>query len=351
MLPWYRANHRALPWRATKDPYAVWLSEVVLQQTRVDQGLGYYQRFLQRWPTVQDLAKASEEQVLKQWQGLGYYSRARNLLAAAKQVVHQHDGKFPDTHKGLLELKGVGDYTASAVASICFNRAEAVVDGNVFRVLARLFANPTPIDSSEGRKEFKALAQRLLHPDAPGEHNQAMMELGALICTPRAPQCAACPLQQRCQARLQGTPLQYPVKAGKQRSRDRFFNYMHIPAGTGLYLQQRTAKDIWLGLYEPPLIESLRPLSHKGMATEVEKLFGPGWAVKKAHTAPPHLLSHQVVHAVFWSARPPSGFVSPAHWLPAAREEQDRLPVPRLIEVWMKALQQQKASTAAVGHS
>lgn len=336
LLPWYRAHRRPLPWRATRDPYRVWLSEVILQQTRVDQGLGYYLRFTQRWPTVADLARAQEQEVLKEWQGLGYYSRARNLLTAARQVKDEHGGKFPDDHAGLLGLKGVGDYTASAIASICFQRPEAVVDGNVYRVLARVFGIDTPIDSTAGRKCFKALATELLDPASPGDHNQAVMELGAMACTPRNPDCPRCPLRAECVALATGNVQALPVKQGRTRTRDRFFNYLHIPVDGGLYMQQRMAGDIWQGLFELPLVESERTLGRRGFARKLEELLGKGWTVAEAALQAPHVLSHQVIHAVFWTVQPPLGFIPPPTWVRTPLGQLGELPVPRLVQRWME---------------
>lgn len=335
LVPWYRAGHRPLPWRETKDPYRIWLSEVILQQTRVDQGLAYYQRFLQRWPSVVDLAGASEEQVLKQWQGLGYYSRARNLLAAARQVVHGHGGRFPTTHAELVELKGVGDYTASAIASICFGKPDAVVDGNVYRVLARFAGIGTPIDSTEGRRQFKALATELLDPAHPGDHNQAVMELGATVCVPRNPLCDRCPLQSKCVAFSTGTTSELPVKAGRTKTRNRYFNYLHISTPNGLYMQQRGPGDIWQGLFELPLIESERPLKRHAMLTTLNKTFGPGWKIIAGSERPAHVLSHQVIHATFWRAIPSKTFTIPAPWRLLPLESVRDLALPKLMEKWM----------------
>lgn len=335
LVPWYRAGHRPLPWRETKDPYRIWLSEVILQQTRVDQGLAYYQRFLQRWPSVVDLAGASEEQVLKQWQGLGYYSRARNLLAAARQVVHGHGGRFPTTHAELVELKGVGDYTASAIASICFGKPDAVVDGNVYRVLARFAGIGTPIDSTEGRRQFKALATELLDPAHPGDHNQAVMELGATVCVPRNPLCDRCPLQSKCVAFSTGTTSELPVKAGRTKTRNRYFNYLHISTPNGLYMQQRGPGDIWQGLFELPLIESERPLKRQAILTTLNKTFGPGWKIIAGSERPAHVLSHQVIHATFWRAIPSKTFTIPAPWRLLPLESVRDLALPKLMEKWM----------------
>lgn len=335
LLPWYRAQHRPLPWRETRDPYRIWLSEVILQQTRVEQGLGYYLRFTERWPTVAELASADENEVLKGWQGLGYYSRARNLLAAARQVMEEHGGRFPDSHAGLLGLKGVGDYTASAIASISFHRPDAVVDGNVYRVLARVFGIDTPIDSTAGRNQFKALAMELLDPAHPGDHNQAVMELGATVCTPQSPDCPHCPLHEKCTALATGKITNLPVKQGRAKTRDRFFNYLCIRTPDGLYMRQRGAGDIWQGLYELPLVESGKPLAARGMALALGKALGAGWTVGKGDARPPHVLSHQVIHAAFWKVLPPRKFIPPENWCAVPADKLAELAVPRLIERWM----------------
>lgn len=334
-MPWYRENQRPLPWRETKDPYRIWLSEVMLQQTRVDQGLGYYLRFTDRWPGVAALAAARENEVLKEWQGLGYYSRARNLLEAARQVMEEYGGKFPDTHVELLKLKGVGDYTAAAIASICFHRPDAVVDGNVYRVLSRVFGIDTPIDSTAGRKQFKELAMDLLEPKHPGDHNQAVMELGATVCTPKSPDCMHCPLQAKCVAFATGTIASLPVKQGKTKTRDRFFNYLHIAAGNGIYMRQRTGKDIWTGLYELPLLESEKPLTKRAFKKELAEAFGPGWMIKAKGEAARHVLSHQVIRAVFWSVTLPKKFTPPEEWELVPLKMLKALAVPRLTERWM----------------
>ena len=336
LLPWYRENHRPLPWRETKDPYRIWLSEVMLQQTRVDQGLGYYRRFIERWPTVAELAAAQESEVLKEWQGLGYYSRARNLLKAARQVQAEHGGEFPGTYGELLKLTGVGDYTAAAIASICFHRPDAVVDGNVYRVLARAFGINSPIDCTAGRKQFKALAMELLDPKDPGDHNQAVMELGAKVCTPQRPDCAHCPLHAKCVAFATSTISSLPVKQDKTKTRDRFFNYLQIPGANGLYVRQRNDKDIWQGLYELPLLESGRPLIKRTLGSSLDKAFGKGWLVEGEVGKARHVLSHQIIHAIFWSTVPPEKFTPPADWELVSVKNLDTLAVPRLIERWMK---------------
>ncbi|MDO4757900.1 MAG: A/G-specific adenine glycosylase, partial [Rikenellaceae bacterium] len=256
LIAWYEAHGRTLPWRTTREAYCIWLSEVILQQTRVEQGMAYYLRFTERFPTVYDLAAASEDEVLKLWQGLGYYSRARNLHAAAKQVVEEFGGSFPDTVEALRTLRGVGDYTAAAIASIAFDRPAAVVDGNVYRVLARLFDLETAIDTTEGKRTFAALAEELLERQRPATYNQAIMDFGALVCTPQSPSCTDCPLRDLCQALAAKSVASRPVKQGRTKIRDRYFSYLHLTDGSHTLLHRRTAGDIWQGLYEFPLIET-----------------------------------------------------------------------------------------------
>ncbi len=339
LLPWYREHQRPLPWRRSApsaagpaDPYRIWLSEVILQQTRVDQGTAYWHRFVERYPTVHDLAKAPEDEVLRLWQGLGYYSRARNLRTAARQVVEIHGGQFPQDHEQLKGLKGVGEYTAAAIGSIAFGLPEAVVDGNVYRVLARVFGIDTPIDSTEGRKQFLTLAAGLLDPLHPGDHNQAVMELGAMVCTPRKPRCADCPLSSKCIALRTDRIATLPVKAGRTTIRTRHFNYLHIQRGTGLFLRKRTAKDIWQGLYELPLLETEKPLTPRTFMTALTQEFGEGWTLQAMTGPVKHVLSHQYILALFWQVLPPKGFRTPKEWRSVDREALDRHALPRLLE-------------------
>lgn len=245
---WYEHHGRDLPWRETRNAYYVWLSEIILQQTTVLQGTDYYLRFIHRFPTIEDLAHASEDEVLRLWQGLGYYTRARNLYAAAQKAVAA--GKFPDTYAGLLELPGVGRYTAAAVASIAYGLPHAVVDGNVYRILARYFCIDTPIDTTQGQKEFAALAQELLDTRAPGRHNQAMMDFGATQCTPHTPHCDTCPLAASCLAHARGLTSSLPAKARQMQVKEVQMNYVLVHTQEGLYLRQRPKKGIWGGLWE-----------------------------------------------------------------------------------------------------
>lgn len=254
---WYLKNKRDLPWRHTTDPYKIWLSEVILQQTRVVQGTAYYLKFIEAFPTISHLAKAKEQRVLSLWQGLGYYSRARNLHATAKLIVEDYKGVFPDNYKDLLSLKGVGPYTAAAIASFSFNEVRAVLDGNVFRVLGRIYDIPTAINSSKGTKEYGEISQNLISVSDPATYNQAIMELGALVCSPKSPKCYKCPFNIECSAFKNGTVKERPVKKGKTKVRKRFFIYTAYfnPAKGTVYLKKRTEKDIWQNLYDFQLQE------------------------------------------------------------------------------------------------
>jgi len=304
ILEWYELNKRLLPWRSTKVPYLIWLSEIMLQQTRVAQGIPYYMKFVEAFPQVQDLAAASEEQVLKLWQGLGYYSRARNLHATAKIISEKYNGKFPNTHKELMQLKGIGDYTASAIASICFDRPEAVVDGNVYRVLARYYGIDLPINSSEGIAHFKELAKKVMDIKNIRDYNQGIMEFGALQCTPKNPDCNACPLQRGCVAFTTNKINALPVKIKKNRVHNRYFNYLVLlDENKKTLLQQRKGKGIWQNLYEFPLLETENYID-QGEVTErlqeLVKLEEPSEIYLYNENKIVHKLSHQHLHTRFW---------------------------------------------------
>lgn len=301
LINWYHNNKRDLPWRHTNDPYCIWLSEIILQQTRVEQGLSYYCRFVDRYPTVYDLANAPVDDILLLWQGLGYYSRARNLHTAAKYVVNDLKGVFPKDYKGLLMLKGVGDYTASAIASIAYNLPEAVVDGNVYRVLARYFADNTPIDTTEGKKRFKILAEQILDTTNAGVHNQALMELGACVCKPVAPECNNCPLVIKCEAFKQAKIIGYPVKLTKVKQRKRYLYYIIVCSNDDVYIERREGKDIWEGLYQFLPIESEHVLSDEDLLQKAEtKIRGLGDRMKVSISKEyKHLLSHQHINTKF----------------------------------------------------
>lgn len=291
---WYEQNGRKLPWRDTHDPYRIWISEIILQQTRVAQGYDYYVRFLERFPNVESLAQAHEDEVLCQWQGLGYYSRARNLHAAAQQIAS--GGGFPQTFDEIKCLRGVGDYTAAAIASFAYDEPCAVVDGNVYRVLSRYLGVDTPIDTARGQKEFRALAKEMLDERKPALYNQAIMDFGALVCTPKSPACDSCPLVDTCSAFALGTQEALPVKSHKTQVRNRYFTYLYVTDSKGrLLLHRRGDGDIWQGLYELPLMETLDTLPS---ADEMEQIY-PGCICKVRSLV--HLLSHQRLHAQCYS--------------------------------------------------
>ncbi|RZJ73903.1 A/G-specific adenine glycosylase [Flavobacterium sp.] len=301
LISWYLQNKRDLPWRETVDPYKIWLSEIMLQQTRVAQGMPYYFAFTEAFPTVFDLAKADEEQVLKLWQGLGYYSRARNLHATAKIVAGEHKGNFPDTYRDLLTLKGVGDYTAAAIASFSYNEAVPVVDGNVFRVLSRYFDVETDIASPKAKKEFTALAYELLPKDNPAIFNQAIMEFGALQCVPKSPNCAICVMNDSCLALQKGKVDKLPVKFKKQKITNRYFNYLVYKDEIGkTVLNKREGKGIWQNLYEFPLIETDAPAD---LAMVSDAVSNEILSLSRINSVPiVHKLSHQHLSITFWQA-------------------------------------------------
>ena len=318
ILQWFRENGRVLPWRETRDPYAIWLSEIILQQTRIDQGRPYWERFMQRWHTVEELAAATEDEVLREWQGLGYYSRARNLHAAARQVVAM--GGFPRTLEGIKGLKGVGDYTAAAIASFAFGLPAAVVDGNVYRVLARHFGIDTPINTTEGKKEFAALAQSLLPPHSSSDYNQAMMDFGAVQCTPSGPLCPSCPLQETCIALREGRVDELPVKRKTLKVRERRLTYVYIRFKGETAIRRRPAGDIWQGLYEPWLTDDV-----------------PSGALLLRRNVK-HVLTHRVLYADFYLWEPAERPVLTDDYIWIQESDIDQYAVPRLIEILLKEL-------------
>jgi A/G-specific adenine glycosylase len=324
LLNWFALNGRDLPWRHTRDPYAIWLSEIILQQTRIQQGMDYWLRFMQRWPKVEDLAAATEDEVLRMWQGLGYYSRARNLHTAAQQIVAQ--GGFPTTLEGIKQLKGAGDYTAAAIGSIAFGLPAAVVDGNVYRVLARHYGIDTPINTTQGKKLFTELAQSLLPEDKPAEFNQAMMDFGAIQCTPTSPKCVVCPLQESCEALRTGRIGELPVKEKKLKILTVHLTYIYIRCGGKTAIRKRPAGGIWQGLWEPLLTDDPTPLSHAILLAKNVK----------------HVLTHRIIYADFYlleaDERPalPAGYF----WIPEAALGD--YAVPRLIEILLEELRAER---------
>lgn len=301
LTQWYLRNKRNLPWRHTQNPYFIWLSEIMLQQTRVAQGLPYFLAFTEAFPTVFDLANADEQQVLKLWQGLGYYSRARNLHKTAQQVAFESNGIFPDNYIDLLKLKGIGDYTAAAIASFSYNEAVPVVDGNVFRVLSRVFGIETDIANASAKKEFAALAYELMPKNNPALFNQAIMEFGALQCVPKNPDCSVCPMNSGCLALRLKKVDQLPVKSKKAKVTNRYFNYLIFEDETGQTLiRKRTDKGIWHNLYEFPLVETKMEESHAVIAPLViceSEIISIAELFPKSIV---HKLSHQHLHIKFW---------------------------------------------------
>ena len=300
LLAWYTREKRDLPWRNTNDPYAIWLSEVILQQTRVDQGMAYYHKLLGHYPNVNDLANAPIDEVLSLWQGLGYYSRGRNLHATAKKI--QDLGNFPSTYTSLLELKGIGPYTAAAIASFAFHERVAVLDGNVFRVITRFLGYDLPIDKGTTRKTFQSLLNEWIPTHAPADFNQAMMELGATVCTPKNTKCTDCPLAPNCAAFRAGTVLNFPVKASKTKVEPLFLYYAAIETQYGFMVKKRPESGVWAGLYDFPFLESKVALTEEEVLLEFQKRFpstqNATWKKDNFYT---HVLSHRKISAQFFN--------------------------------------------------
>lgn len=366
IISWFRENGRALPWRETRDPYAIWLSEIILQQTRIVQGLEYWERFMAQYPTVEALAAASEDDVLKLWQGLGYYSRARNLHAAAKQIVEM--GKFPDTLEGIKSLKGVGDYTAAAIGSFAFDIPAAVVDGNVYRVLSRYFGIDTPINSTQGKKEFAALAQSLvpgggnekIKPEAfemelspISAYNQGMMDFGAIQCTPQSPKCLLCPLAETCEALRNDRVAELPVKEKKLKVQTRRLTYIYIrcqeetsangeQAEPMIAIHRRGKGDIWQGLWEPYNASDFKktPIEYH---EDIEKMFhlptaSLNYGITRIAKDVKHVLTHRILLADFYLLETDGRFPLPADYIWIKESEFDQYGIPRLIEILLEKL-------------
>ena len=318
LLEWFKDHGRDLPWRQTRDPYAIWLSEIILQQTQVKQGWDYWERFMRHWPTVDDLAAATEDEVLREWQGLGYYSRARNLHFAAKQIVAL--GHFPNTFEGIKALKGVGDYTAAAIGSFAFEIPAAVVDGNVYRVLSRHFGIDTPINTTEGKKIFAALAQELLPISEPSDYNQAIMDFGAIQCTPQSPDCSVCPLMESCEAFRSGKVAQLPVKLKTLKVKERHLTYIYIRCKGMTAIRRRGAGDIWQGLWEPWLVDEV-PVKAKLLRQNVK-----------------HVLTHRVLYADFYLLETDERPSLPDDYIWIKESELDDYAKPRLIEILLESV-------------
>ncbi len=333
---WYRRNKRELPWRETKDPYFIWLSEVILQQTRVDQGRNYYLKFISNYPTIRDLALADEQEVLNDWQGLGYYSRARNLHFSAIMMLEQYEGEFPESYDEILKLKGVGEYTAAAIASFAFDLPYVVLDGNVFRILSRIFDIALPIDSSEGKKTFQKLAEELLPKDNAAEFNQAIMEFGAIHCTPVNPQCETCIFSSNCLAFANNTVSSRPVKIGKTKVRKRFFNYLIFVSNGKIVLQKRVKDDIWKHLFEFPLLETDEDQNEEQFAHLVDEKYA--LKIKFCIQGKKHILSHQHIYASYWfiDCKNFDFLENNEHLVELEIENLQDFPLPRLIDRFLE---------------
>ena len=325
----------------TTDPYRIWVSEIILQQTRVGQGFPYYLRFVERFPDVQALASAPEDEVMKYWQGLGYYSRARNLHEAARTIVKEYGGHFPATYEEVRRLKGVGDYTASAICSFAYGLPHAAVDGNAYRVLSRLFGVDTPIDTGAGKREFAALANELLDPHHAGDFNQAMMDFGATLCLPHSPDCSVCPLNGKCVALAEGRVEELPVKSHRTKVTERHLNYLYVRAGEALFLHKRGAGDIWQGLYELPLIESAEEWETEQLlrSPEFQQLMaGYNPQVRCVCRGVKHQLSHRLLIASCHEVVLPPDFPCPSGCIRLSLNELESYPVPKLVSVLLEKI-------------
>jgi A/G-specific adenine glycosylase len=335
VLSWYSQHARDLPWRKTKDPYKIWLSEIILQQTRVSQGLPYYQKFIEHFPTVQHLASAVQEEVLLLWQGLGYYSRARNLHACAQKVVTDFDGDFPASYKELLSLPGIGPYTAAAIASFAFDLPYPAVDGNLIRVFSRLFGVYHVPNSPASQKEVQRIASELMEGAPPATFNQAMMEMGAMMCTPKKPQCELCPVYEHCYAKANNVVNQLPVPKAKIKIRDRYFYYVIVYSQGKYAIEQRKGKDIWENLFQFPLIEVTHVLEDGEVEKEVNKRF-PKSLVQKTSPEYTHILSHQRLHTRFVEVELKNKTDAPESYLWVGKEDFKKYAFPRLIERYLE---------------
>jgi len=345
LLQWYKNNKRELPWRDIRDPYKTWLSEIILQQTRISQGIHYYYRFLERFPDVVSMAKASEDEVLSLWQGLGYYSRARNLHHTARVIVQEHEGQFPASYLELIRLKGIGPYTAAAIASIAFDEPRVAVDGNVERVIARVFGIQTPVNTTSTKKQIHTIAQSFMDERHPGDFNQAMMDFGATICTPAAPKCCQCPFFAECFARKENKIRQIPHKNNKPKIRKRFFHFfLFYQNGSQkkLVVEKRRNNDIWKNLYQLPLVETkTAKLPHSQLKTSLPFLgqMSGGWAATGEPVHITHQLTHQRIEAFFYKITLPenrSCLLEDKRYLCVSFEEFEDMGKPVLIKNYLE---------------
>ncbi len=337
LLNWYQNNKRDLPWRSTTDAYVIWLSEIILQQTRVEQGMPYFNRFLEKYPTVTSFAAASEDDILKLWQGLGYYSRGRNMLKTAQLVQEQYGGFFPQRYDQLIKLTGIGEYTAAAISSFSSNEAKAVVDGNVYRVLARYLGIDEPINSTKGKKIFQEAANDLLNSEMPGMHNQAMMEFGAVICKPKNPACGICPVRTGCYAFTHNAINSLPVKLNKVKVRERYFNYFLVTDGDSVLVNKRDQTDIWANMYDLPLIETTALLTPEELfkSARVAEFFGGNLKISEISPVKKHVLTHQrlYVRLITLQNKP---LKLQENWFYTPVENLQKLAIPKIIFIFIK---------------
>ena len=338
ILNWYSLNKRDLPWRNNKDPYQIWISEIILQQTKVIQGLPYYKKFISVFPTIKHLANAKEDEVLKLWQGLGYYSRARNLCYTAKEIVEKYNCVFPKDYNNILRLKGIGPYTAAAIISFAYNLPHAVVDGNVIRLLSRYFGISSPLDTTKGKKKFQLLAQELLIRKESSNYNQAIMEFGSIQCTPRSPNCNICDLQNECFAFNNNQIHKLPVKKNKIKIRTRYFNFLII-SKDNMYLIEKRQKGIWKGLYQFPVIEFNKRKTKKKII-ESDKwrrlTIDPSININKVSRSFKHQLTHQTIYARFWHLSATNPIIQNANFI--LKEDLKNYPIPKLLEKYLKSI-------------
>lgn len=353
LIDWYKDREVKLPWKLTRDPYRIWISEVILQQTRVAQGYAYYERFVNRFPDVVSLAEAAEDEVMKLWQGLGYYSRARNLHAAARSIVLQ--GGFPTAYKDVLALKGVGEYTAAAICSFAYDMPYAVLDGNVYRVLARWIGIDLPIDTTEGKKAFRHAADEMLDKGRPADYNQAIMDFGEAVCTPVSPRCDTCPLAYGCAALAQGKVNEWPAKARKTKVTHRFMYYIYVRMGDETLLRKRTGDDIWKNLYEPLLIETEEDISDNDSAFfhKLQDVFGKTTFsseenivfvegkhsfLKCIRRNVKHVLTHRIIHAGFFELQLPADTPLPEGYFKVKEKDLQKYAVSNLVSQFFSLL-------------
>ncbi len=341
LLRWYRAHKREMAWRNTRDPYLIWVSEIIMQQTRIEQGTGYYHRFVERFPDISTLAAATEEEVLKVWQGLGYYTRARNMHAAARVMMKEHGGEFPKRFREIRKLKGIGDYSAASIASLSFGEAYPALDANVFRFLARFSGMELPASSPEGKKRITELAASLLDKREPGQSNQALIEFGALVCKPLKPDCPACIFRKECVALREGKVAQIPVKTLQKKPGSRYFHYLFLrrttPEGVMIHLLKREQNDIWKNLYDLPVIETAKPMPSSQVVNSKDWksiLSGSGARFIGAGKLFEYKLSHRTIHARFYEIE--IGKALKGNYLEVLLDQVSEYPVSRLLERYLK---------------